>query len=131
VGVSNGDGAWRGLVTIVESIDPRPYIFQPAVYGRLIYTVFYTSDRLLTQENPYPHLNPPPDLRRQLQQLAVYQGGGCGEGIQVHWYTISKQSGLTRAACATAMSDGTGWITFGTLVHYEQTVRPLGYTGTL
>jgi len=22
---SNGDGAWRGLVTIVELIDPRPY----------------------------------------------------------------------------------------------------------
>ena len=27
VGGSNGDGAWRGPVTIVESIDPRPYIF--------------------------------------------------------------------------------------------------------
>jgi hypothetical protein len=25
VGGSNGDGAWRGLVRIVESIDPRPY----------------------------------------------------------------------------------------------------------
>jgi hypothetical protein len=24
---SNGDGAWRGMVTIVELIDPRPYIF--------------------------------------------------------------------------------------------------------
>jgi len=27
VGGGNGDGAWRGLVTIVELIDPRPYIF--------------------------------------------------------------------------------------------------------
>ena len=24
-GGTNGDGAWRGMVTIVESIDPRPY----------------------------------------------------------------------------------------------------------
>ena len=27
LGGSNGDGAWRGMVTIVELIDPRPYIF--------------------------------------------------------------------------------------------------------
>ena len=39
VGGSNGDGAWRGQVTIVELIDPRPYIVQSPVYGRLIYTV--------------------------------------------------------------------------------------------
>ena len=45
-GGANGDGAWRGLVTIVELIDPRPYIFQPAVYGRLIYAVIHMSDRL-------------------------------------------------------------------------------------
>jgi len=56
VGGSNGDGAWRGLVTIVEFIDPRPYIFLSAVYGRLIYTVIYMSDRLLTQANPDPRL---------------------------------------------------------------------------
>ena len=62
-GGGNGDGAWHGLVTIVELIDPRPYNFQPAVYGRLIYTVIYMSDRLLTQENSNPHLTPPPDLR--------------------------------------------------------------------
>jgi len=60
----NGDGAWRGLVTIVESIDPRPYIFQVTVYGNLIYTVIYMSDRLLTQANPNPRLPPTPDLRR-------------------------------------------------------------------
>ena len=59
VGGANGDGAWRGLVTIVESIDPRPYILQPAVYGRLIYTVIYMSDRLLSQENANPYLTPP------------------------------------------------------------------------
>ena len=33
VGGANADGAWRGPVTIVESIDPRPYIFQSAVYA--------------------------------------------------------------------------------------------------
>ena len=65
VGGSNGDGAWRGLVSIVESIDPRPYNFQSAVYGRLIYTVIYMSDRLLTQDTPNPHLTPPPDLCSQ------------------------------------------------------------------
>ena len=46
VGGAKGDGASRGLVTIVESIDPRPYIFQPAVYGWLIYSVIYVSDSL-------------------------------------------------------------------------------------
>ena len=64
MGVANGDGAWRGLVTIVELIDPRSYIFQSAMYGRLIYTVIYMSDRLLTQANPDPRLPPPPELRR-------------------------------------------------------------------
>jgi len=59
VGGSNGDGAWRGLVTILELIDPRPYIFQFAVYGRLIYTVIYMSDRLFTQANTNPHFIPP------------------------------------------------------------------------
>ena len=63
VGGSNGDGAWRGMVTIFELIDPRPHKNQSPVYGRLIYTVIYMSDRLLTQENPNPHLTPPPDLR--------------------------------------------------------------------
>jgi len=63
VGGSNEDGAWRGLVTIVELIDLRPYILQPAVYGRLICTVIYLSDRLLTQANLNPRVTPPPDLR--------------------------------------------------------------------
>jgi len=31
VGGSNGDGVWRVLVTIVELIDPRQYIFQSPV----------------------------------------------------------------------------------------------------
>jgi len=39
VGGADGVGAWRGMVTIVELIDPRPYILQAPVYGRLIYTV--------------------------------------------------------------------------------------------
>jgi hypothetical protein len=36
------------MVTLVEFIDRRPYSSQPAVYGRLICTVLYMSDRLLT-----------------------------------------------------------------------------------
>jgi len=44
---ARGNGARRGLVTIVE----------------LIYTVMHMSDRLLTQANPNPRLTPPPDLR--------------------------------------------------------------------
>ena len=64
MGGANGYGALRGLVTIVELIDPRPYIFHSAVYGRLMYTVIYMSDGLLTQANPDIHLPPPPELRR-------------------------------------------------------------------
>jgi len=63
VGGANGDGAWRGLITIVELIDPRPYNFQPAVYGRLIYSVIYVMDRLLSEANPDLRLPPPPELR--------------------------------------------------------------------
>jgi hypothetical protein len=63
VGGSNEDGAWRGLVTIFELIDPRPYKNQSPVYRRLICTVIYMSDRLLTEANPNPHLPPPPELR--------------------------------------------------------------------
>ena len=58
VGGANGDGAWRGLVTIVELITPRPYIFQPAGSPRLIDTVIFMSDRLLSQANPDLHLPP-------------------------------------------------------------------------
>ena len=64
MGGSNGDGTWRGLVTIVELLDLRPYNFQVTVYGNLIYTVIYMSDRLLPQANSNPRLPPPPDLRR-------------------------------------------------------------------
>ena len=44
---SSGGGkrGWREA-TIVESINRRPYIFQSALYGRLIYAVLYMSDRL-------------------------------------------------------------------------------------
>ena len=59
MGGSNGDGALRGMVTLFELIDPRPYQNQSPVHGRLIYTAFYMSDRLFTQENPNPHLTPP------------------------------------------------------------------------
>jgi hypothetical protein len=59
---ANGDGARRGLVTIVEfQIDPRPSICQPPVYGRLIYTVKHMSDRLLSQANTNPHFLPHQD----------------------------------------------------------------------
>jgi len=36
---------------IVESIDPRPHMYQNPVYGSLIYIVFDMSERLLTQAN--------------------------------------------------------------------------------
>jgi len=52
----------------VELIDPRPYIFQPAVYGRLIYTVICMSDRLLNQANSNPHLPSPPELHSKVKQ---------------------------------------------------------------
>ena len=53
------DGALRDMVRIVELIDSRPYICQPVVYGRLIYTVIiYFSHRLLTQEKTNPILPP-------------------------------------------------------------------------
>jgi len=75
VGGSNGDGAWRGLVTIVQLIDPRPYMFESTVYGRLIYTVcsFCMSDRLLTQANPNPRLLPHPICvgREKLQRVPM------------------------------------------------------------
>ena len=60
VGGSNGDGARRGLVTIVKSIDPRPYNFQVTVCNYLIYTVTCMNDRLFTQANPNPRLPPHP-----------------------------------------------------------------------
>ena len=42
------------MVTIFDAMDPLPYKNQSSVYERLIYTVNYVSDRLLTQENPNP-----------------------------------------------------------------------------
>ena len=57
------NGAWRGLVIVLELIGLRPYIYQPPVYERLICTVMYMSDRLLTQTNPNSHLPFPPELR--------------------------------------------------------------------
>jgi hypothetical protein len=63
------------MVTIVELIDPRPYIFQPAVYGRLIYTVICMSDLLLNQANPNPHFPPPPELRRTAWRVCSLLAG--------------------------------------------------------
>ena len=57
---------------------------------------------------------------------ASSQEGECGECVQVHRYTMSKQSGR-----------GMWRVCAGTPVHYEQTVREenaasvCGYTGTL
>ena len=57
----SGGGSRREarLGHIVELIDLRPHIFQPPMYGRLIYTVMYMSERLLIQANPNPHLPTP------------------------------------------------------------------------
>jgi hypothetical protein len=68
----NGNDAWRGLVTVIELIYPRPYIFQPAFNGRLIYTVIHMSARLLTQANPELHLRPPHELRRTWRAISAW-----------------------------------------------------------
>jgi len=81
---SNGDGAKRGLVTIVELTDPRPYNLQVTVYGNLIYTVIYMSDRLLTQANPNPRLPPPPDLRRTVPVASPSNAQACLLPLGVH-----------------------------------------------
>ena len=51
------------------------HIFQSAAYGRLIYTLIFMSDRLLTQANPDLHLPPPPELRRELAEYGVVYRG--------------------------------------------------------
>jgi hypothetical protein len=60
---SSGGGGqgWRvaRLVTIVELIDPRPYMFSICRVRRMIY--MYMSDRPINSSNPNPHL-PPPEL---------------------------------------------------------------------
>ena len=51
-----------------RSVDrPSPIHVQPTVYGRLMYTVIYMSDRLLTQANTNPRLPLLPYLRRTHQ----------------------------------------------------------------
>jgi hypothetical protein len=73
VGGANGDGAQRGLVTIVELriTRPSPIQFQPPGSRKLIYTVIYMSGCPLSQANPNPRLTPPPELRGKalLQEL--------------------------------------------------------------
>jgi hypothetical protein len=58
------DGACRGLVTVVELIDPRSISFQVTVYGNLILSVIYMSDRFFTQANTDLRLPLPSDLRK-------------------------------------------------------------------
>jgi hypothetical protein len=79
-GVAHRGGAMRGMVTICELINFRPYKNQSPVYGRLVYTVIYMSDLLLTRANPYPHLRPPPSLCRYYDSccLAHYLRGRGG-----------------------------------------------------
>jgi len=58
VGRSIGDGAWRGLVTIVESIDPRPCNFTTPLHVSLIYTVIYERPSINSSKSASPF--PPP-----------------------------------------------------------------------
>ena len=79
VGRSNGDGAWRGLVTIVEVIDPRPYIFQVAVYGNLdlrVHCNLYERPSI-DSCNPNPRLPLPPDLRSTMSFNSRNGGSEC------------------------------------------------------
>ena len=77
VGGSNGDGAWRGIATIVELIDPRPYnsAFQSR---RLIYAVICMSDRLLTRANPYPRLRICPPHQ---YSVGINKGSTCSSQV--------------------------------------------------
>jgi len=56
------------------------------VYGRLIYTVIYMSDRLLTQENQNPHLTPPTDLRSNDPNVwTITKAAARGHTAVVRW----------------------------------------------
>ena len=48
------DGAWRGMVTIFELIDPRPYKNLSLVYTRLIYSVIYMSESISSRKYRSP-----------------------------------------------------------------------------
>lgn len=61
---SNGNGAKRGMVTVFQSIDPRPYKHWPAVHSRLNCTVLCMNDRLSLIEIQIPIRPSPPDPRR-------------------------------------------------------------------
>ena len=67
MGMARGAVCSRSL--LFELLKPRPYNFHPPVYGRLIYTVIYMSDRLLSQANPNPRLPSPADMRSITVQL--------------------------------------------------------------
>jgi hypothetical protein len=106
VGGTNGVGARRGMVAIVELIDHRPYDFQPAVYGRLIYTVMNFSERLLTQADPNLHLRPPPELRRMLKvsiwkaTLNSVSEGLCTQGLGPGRTVGESVGGIFEMDCA-------------------------------
>jgi len=82
VGGSNGNGAWRGLVPIVDLLDPRPYkISLPISKADLhSYTIISMSDRLLSQADPTPRLPPPPELRREDRPCDEAGEGTGGDG---------------------------------------------------
>jgi len=73
-------------------------MFQPAVFGRLIYTVLCMSDRLLIQENSNPRLTPPPDLRRADQEERA-DINTCRQLIHAQFPTVPQPAWLRRDKC--------------------------------
>ena len=73
-------------------------MFQPAVFGRLIYTVLCMSDRLLIQENSNPRLTPPPDLRRADQEERA-DINTCRQLIHAQFPTVPQLARLRQDKC--------------------------------
>jgi hypothetical protein len=65
------------------------------VYRNLIYTVNFTSDRLLTQARPNPHLNPPPLLGERVLFLALLQAfhQRMLQNAGATWFAVWKLAG--------------------------------------
>jgi hypothetical protein len=80
VGGSNGDGAWRGLVTIAELIDPRPYKIDLPISEVDLHCNLYERPCINSSRSKSPYLTPQPELRRVCAALA---GGGAPGGAIV------------------------------------------------
>jgi len=87
----------------MEGRQGRESIYQTPMYGSLIYTVTYVSDRLFTQASSNPRLPPSPELRRVM--WGSYMGERCptiherGRGLGVmerHALRVQRRDPLLR-----------------------------------